>query len=240
MMMMMMMIINQVHGEDGESPLGKVKDAIKLAIDIGYWHFDCAHVYENEDEIGDAIQEKIQKQAVAREDLFVVSKIERLLNKPGLKYKPVINQVLRLHRMIYVKRPVFIDREPSIPASGRTDKFLQVQRDFCNCVLPPWSSQMAIVLIRFQIQRNVSVIPKSVTPHRIKENFENGATRKNLGRQVARYESYERKNIIFPSSVPPGMLKNVKSQVFDFELTPEEIQTLLSSKKRHRICTVEK
>lgn len=54
---------------------GEVGDAVMEAISCGYRHIDCAAIYGNEKEIGEALQKLFNKNLVNREELWVTSKL---------------------------------------------------------------------------------------------------------------------------------------------------------------------
>ncbi|RYU97087.1 aldo/keto reductase [Emticicia agri] len=58
-----------------KSAKGEIYQTIRTAIEIGYRHFDCAFMYGNEDDIGQAIHDAIKNNEVKREDLWITSKL---------------------------------------------------------------------------------------------------------------------------------------------------------------------
>lgn len=58
-----------LHGKEN------IEKCFKEAIRAGYRHFDFAHTYENEKEIGEVLKEMFASGFVKREDLFITSKI---------------------------------------------------------------------------------------------------------------------------------------------------------------------
>lgn len=54
---------------------GEVYQAVRWAIKIGYKHIDCASIYGNQAEIGQAIHDAIVEGDIKREELFVTSKL---------------------------------------------------------------------------------------------------------------------------------------------------------------------
>ncbi len=58
-----------------QSKVGEAGAAVEAALRAGYPSIDCAHIYQNEAEIGEALQRCFKEGVVKREDIFVTSKL---------------------------------------------------------------------------------------------------------------------------------------------------------------------
>ncbi len=219
------------------SPAGQdTRNAVKWALDSGYRHIDTAKIYENEADVGIAIEES----GVKREDIFLTTKLwnddiragraeeafyeslerlrtdyvdlylihwpadgfeqawitmEKLYNEGRIKaiglsnfheshlekikktatVKPVVNQIeshpyFNNQNLINLCLKQGIQVEVWSPLGGTGGNVLQDKA--INELAVKYGKSAAQIVIRWDIQRNVIVIPKSVHKERIKANLD--------------------------------------------------------------------
>lgn len=84
-----------------QSQKGEVGAAVKTALEYGYTHIDCAHVYENEAEIGNVLAPIFAKGDIKREDIFVTSKLWNTSHKKE-QVKPAVKKTLENLQLEYL------------------------------------------------------------------------------------------------------------------------------------------
>jgi diketogulonate reductase-like aldo/keto reductase len=77
------------------------KQAVKMALEVGFRHFDCAERYRNEQAIGDAMQEVFKAGAIRREEVFITTKLWNTNHRPE-RVRPAFDGSCRRLQIDYV------------------------------------------------------------------------------------------------------------------------------------------
>ncbi|MDN5210689.1 aldo/keto reductase [Fulvivirgaceae bacterium BMA12] len=114
---------------------GQVYDAVREAIKIGYRHFDCAAIYRNEEEIGQAFEDVFAAGEVTREELWITSKLWNNAhgeeNVLSALQKTLADLRLSYLDLYLIHWPVALKPEVLFPESG-TDFFSLEEKPIAN------------------------------------------------------------------------------------------------------------
>ena len=75
--------------------------ATRDALEAGFRHFDCAERYRNESEVGEALQAGLAAGGIAREDIFVTTKLWNSNHRPE-RVKPAFEASLDRLRLRFL------------------------------------------------------------------------------------------------------------------------------------------
>lgn len=105
-----------------KSDPGEVYRAVREAINMGYRHLDCAPVYMNEREIGQALSDAFKAGDVTREELWITSKL--WCNSHGTEHvRPALQKTLKDLQLDYldlylIHWPMVFKNDILFPESG--------------------------------------------------------------------------------------------------------------------------
>lgn len=80
---------------------GEVYQAVRWAIKLGYRHIDCASIYGNESEIGQALKDAVSEGDIKREELFITSKLWNDSHAPE-DVRPALERTLKDLQLDYL------------------------------------------------------------------------------------------------------------------------------------------
>ncbi|XP_072001207.1 estradiol 17 beta-dehydrogenase 5-like [Engystomops pustulosus] len=90
-------------------PKSLAEEGVKVALEVGYRHIDCAFIYGNEVEVGRAINQKIADGTVKREEVFYTGKLWSTFQAPD-KVCPAVEKSLKDLQLDYID--LFIIHSP--------------------------------------------------------------------------------------------------------------------------------
>ncbi|KAI3921092.1 hypothetical protein MKX01_036071 [Papaver californicum] len=120
-------------------------EAVKTALKVGYRHLDCAHLYGNEIEVGEALLEAFHG-GLSREDIFLTSKlycttnsIRRIGNSVRVSLKNLGVSYLDLYLVYWPENSAFGDATD--PPSNLGSEY----RQFSQRLKPTWKAMEGLI-----------------------------------------------------------------------------------------------
>lgn len=127
-----------------KSDPGEVYEAVRAAIKLGYRHIDCAALYGNEPEIGQAFADAFKDGDVKREELWITGKLWNNVHKKDA-VRPALEQTLKDLQLEYldlylIHWPIVLKDDVVFPSSE--DDFLSLEE---VPISETWSAMEACV-----------------------------------------------------------------------------------------------
>ena len=121
---------------------GEVEKAVGMALRAGYTHIDCASIYENEAEVGNALVDVFTHTSLKREEIFITTKLWNTEHAPD-RVEFALRKSLKALQLEYVDLymihwPVAGNRGPVVEVTTHTYTYETARRIARTAVLSVW------------------------------------------------------------------------------------------------------
>ncbi|XP_063637373.1 aldo-keto reductase family 1 member C4 isoform X4 [Pan troglodytes] len=205
-----------------EVPRNRAVEVTKLAIEAGFRHIDSAYLYNNEEQVGLAIRSKIADGSVKREDIFYTSKLWCTFFQPQM-VQPALESSLKKLQLDYVD--LYLLHFPMALQPGETP----LPKDENGKVIFDTVDLCAIWEVSAWRTEH-----RKGRQEEVMEKCKDAGLAKSIG-----VSNFNRRQLEMILNKPGLKYKPVCNQVFEFQLTSEDMKVLDGLNRNYRYVVMD-